>query len=587
MAPFSSVHQPRPTLGELQLTESINEQQAYRREKIKTATRVSQRKQNQARLLAAVESGSTIAQACRDLKINRGTYDQWRKRYSDFRAKVDTIRLGSLVAADLPFQGDFISFRLKYMGLETYFHQREIIHAIETAKASEVVLVLVAPETGKTTVLEDYVCFKLGGNPDFRITFVSEGQNHVRKINRRIQRRMTDHGAHSDFIERFGPFYIPGQEKQGKPWSADYFTVYKAGHDERDYSFEGRGWRSAVAGTRTDLLLVDDIQSRRSVNLTANMLETFRQDFLSRPGREGRIVVVGTRVEQGDFYEAIQEAGIVTRTVILPIMDRDGKSLCPEMWPEDALETKRRLVGEAAWWRNYMQKPQSTMDATFDDEAMKNALRPNLVLGNRLSERAGAVCTLDPALQGGNALVVCDYNPKEMQVVDSRYDFNISRTEAIMARIQDLAERYRFDDLIIEANAFQSGFGLDNRLIDMSHQFGFRISPHQTGRNKNDPDLGVARMPTTMRATELAIPWGNDEAKLVMGPLEAQLRSWRPDIPAKRRRQDLVMALWFAWLFWQERRGSLSGTTGTISTRNKLPYVPTMVRPLRRGVGVG
>lgn len=145
-------------------------------------------------------------------------------------------------------------------------------------------------------------------DPEFRITVGSEGQDMSRKILHRVRSRMEAHGPYPAYVAQYGPF--TPQNDSGRrtlqPWGADYFNIFKkAEHDERDYSMVGLGWRSKIAGTRTDHLHVDDIQSRVSLNLSEQMLDVFRQDWLSRPGENGRTTINGTRVGEGDFMNGL------------------------------------------------------------------------------------------------------------------------------------------------------------------------------------------------------------------------------------------------------------------------------------------
>ena len=256
-------------------------------------------------LVALEAQPASIKAICEQLGFAYATYVSWRGRFPEFRAQVDALRGVRLDQQVANYRGDFVTFRKAFFGFDTYAHMMRIIHAIEDSPAGGVTLILVPPEFGKTTLIEDFCNYKIALDPNIRITICSEGQPHARKIMRRVQARCIDPNKGGEYIARFGPFYGTGQEKKGKLWSADFATVYKADHDERDYTIEARGWRSTVAGTHTDLLIVDDIQSARSFSMTDKMVEYFRQDFLTRPGKEGHTVIVGTRVGVGDFYETI------------------------------------------------------------------------------------------------------------------------------------------------------------------------------------------------------------------------------------------------------------------------------------------
>jgi len=523
--------------------------------------------------LAAMMAGATVTQACERLNIPYMTYAKWRQREPEFKAAVDVLRSQGMVADPATWSGDFVSFRKSFFGFDTYWHQARIVDAIESASPQSVTMILVPPEFGKTTLLEDYTNFLLGPrDANMRITIVSEGQPHARKLLRRVQGRMADTTRASGYIARFGPFYVAGQEKQGKPWSADFFTVNRADHDERDYSLEARGWRSAVAGTRTDLLLVDDIQSRRSLNLTTAMVETFRQDFLTRPGKDGRTIIVGTRVGRGDFYEALLDAGIVERLVKLPATNADGESLCPQMWPDEALAKKRLQVGEETWWRNYMQAPRLSGTEVFT-EKMVEAAKDHRVIG-AVNRGVGRICACDPALVGRAGFVTAAYSADSFEVTDALSVGNLATVEAILGHLETLAVKHRYETLVVEGVAFQRALVYDERLAALGRRYGFRIVGHTTGLNKLDEAIGVARMPSSFITGEISIPYGDEATRSVMDHLVEELTTWRPDIKTKHLRQDLVMALWFAWLYWQRVRASM-GMSPQGWHRPGLPWAPS------------
>lgn len=517
--------------------------------------------------LELLKEGHSAAGAAREMGISLKTYEVWHAKDREFRSRVDVIRMQRLetvtaVPALDQWDGGFITGRKLFFGMDTYYHQREIVNTIERAQPAEPVLILVAPETGKTTVLEDYMSIKLGMYPDYRFLFVTETMNRIRKISGRMKYRMTAPTGFELYQGRFGPFYEKGQERMGLPWAADFFSRWGRQGDERDFSFEGRAWKSQVAGTRTDEMLLDDIQSLRSLNDTDKILGFLRQDFFSRPGKEGKIIFDGTRVGHNDVYIRLLEEGIVkeSNVVILPIMDETGRSLCPEMWPEPDLEKKRQLVGEEAWWRNYMQKPRQLGDATFTEAMLDAAFDHWRRRGEyQLSSK---VAMIDPALVGGNAIMVAAYDAKHFQLVDCSFGFNLGRVEVILQRLERMAQLHGFDDLIVETNAYQRGLAEDERLKEMGRRYGFRIHPHVTGSNKADPDLGVARMASGFIREEIRIPWADDDSRNIFTPLRTQLLAWDPAVPTRRRRQDCVMVLWFGWMFWENRRKKLARREG-------------------------
>ena len=159
----------------------------------------------------------------------------------------------------------------------------------------------------------------------------------------------------------------------------------------------------------------------------------------------------------------------------------------------------------------------------------------------------------------GNALDALGGTPQPRVLV--QMGENLARTENIIGGIADFAQRYRPSDVIIEAAAFQAGLARDERLERLAKMHGFRVREHTTSRAKSDPILGVASMASAFLRHEIRIPWGTQLAEGRFAPLIAELLSWRPDIPTKHLKQDSVMALWFGWKFWMEKRATLGQVT--------------------------
>lgn len=596
-----------------------------------------------AAFVALIVEGASKSQALAEISVPMNTYASWRRKDDDFRARVDAATGGKLRSrpVDRKWAGSIIEGRKTFFGFDSYYHHVKIIQAIEETPPMGITLVLLPPEHGKSTVIADWISLKIGQVPNIRVAYVSEGLGLARKAARRQKMRMTViSAANAAYLARFGPFHEEGSDK---PWTADYFVVDKSDHDEQDYTFEARGWKSAIAGSRVDVLVIDDIQSRKSLNATGEMLETFRQDFVSRVGKEGRIIVIGTRVGEEDVYQGLIDQGIVSRIVMLPATEvgvevacplverrynelldgrdeadftqdervdlkllaqkacggdegppafRDGspipheRPLCPEMWDAHQLAVRRGQVDEVAWWRNYQQNPRKAGDLTFTEQMMDDAKDLFRVKGERtLFGPTLHLAGLDPSLTGGNAFVVADGNFQSLQILDCVMKFGMARTEAILEQIDSYWKMHRFTDLVIEVNAFQKALGNDARLVNLARLRGFRTHPHTTGLNKLDETFGVAAMATSFAVGEIRIPYGDQHTRDIVTPLINQLLNWRPLVATKKIRQDLVMALWFAWLRWMNRRKGLLELEGVDLTITGRPGSPFFTPPPPPGRG--
>ena len=510
-------------------------------------------------------AGHTVKEACEAVGISENTYRVWRKRFDDFRLRVDRVRAG--IDQDIPVDHDFITRRRYYFGYETFTHQRRIIEAMEDTPPGGITLILVPPEAGKTTLITDWVCDQIAHDPNTRILYVSEtvdSQSPAAKVLSMVKERMTNpdyedpdtsYEAHiPEWVARYGPFRDPTLDRD-KPWNANYIRVSKAS-GRKDYTFQIAGWRSKIYGARCDWLILDDIQSAEGIGDTDRILDRLRKTFFSRPGRNGRIVIIGTRVGVGDVYErlAAEIPDRMMRVVQIPALDEHGNSYCPEMWPIDALEDKRAIVGEEAWQTAYMMAPQTAGANTFTEEMLDAARDPNLTYGVRDPHLVSlTIAGLDPALGGGNAMVVAQTTATEFRILAARVDYGLARNEDIFEIIRGMC-RLGFTELVVERNSQQRGLARDDRLRELARTFGFRVVEHETGANKWDFTFGVGAMAGSFIKGEIRFPDATDDCRRAMEPLRAELLAWRPNIDPKLLRQDLVMALWFTWLGWQRKR---------------------------------
>jgi hypothetical protein len=523
-------------------------------------------------LLEAVRNGKTLTQAQQFLKIRANTYAQWRKRFPEWAVEVDAARHESRLRGGTrtePAKGkvDFTEARRHYFGYESYAHHRRIIEAIESTPPGGFTMILVPPEAGKSTLLEDWSLIRAGEDPNYRLLLCTEAgtgeSSQAKKMLGSIKERMTDPDTTNpdaqyplhigEFLARYGPFR-DAQEDKDKPWNANYIKVHRAS-GRRDYTIQCCGWRSKVYGSRCDDLLFDDTQSTDSLNQTEAILARMRGTFFSRPGQNGRIFYIGTRVGLGDVPERLIEAGVVDNLVIIPALDADGNSYCPEMWPEEALAQKRRLVGERAWWCNYMQDPRQAENPTFDRELLEEARNAEVKVG-KVPSGQRCVLGLDPALGGFTSITATAWTPTTLQLVDHWEVPDLSRNEEIFSMVADFARRYSPGELVVEINSMQKGLARDDRMRDMARQFGFEVSEHETYQNKWQADFGVAAMAGSFIRREIIIPDGDEFSRRRMEPLLHQLEQWRPNVPAKLLRQDGVMSLWFCWRRWMEWRES-------------------------------
>lgn len=561
--------------------EVVEAKKKREREKLLSADgRTQAANMRRSQFINLISQGYKADQACRELEIMMSTYYQWRTTFPGFKQQVDMARrnwYNTINGEQLTTWKDFSAFRKRFFRMNTYYVHAMIIDAIESADPMSVTLILVAPEVGKTTLLEDKICEILGKHPDRRCAYISESSGHSVKVGSRIRRRMTDKVEFGDYIAQFGPFYEDGQERNGKPWTTNFFTVYKAAHDERDYSFEARGNTSRIQGSRVDDMFLDDIQSIQSLDLTKKIMDKFRQDWITRVGRSGRIYIIGNRVGKGDVYESMIDSGLIDRLVEIPILDEEGNSCIPELWDNESLKKRRKQVGEEVWARTYMQEPQDVKAMTFPPEVREMFKDQNRVV--KKYDNLQTAMSLDPAISGGCSLTVGQYNFSKLLLTDQETIYNVGSTEGILQLVERKARAWKPDILIIEAMAFQKAIAGDERMIAISRKYGFAIVPHTTGQNKHDENFGVASMATSIRAGEFSIPWGSEEAEAMFQPLLDEMEKWKPHVRGTKLRMDRIMSMWFLHLYWLGIRNVIEFEKKKDSfKRQGLPWRPTSLR---------
>ena len=287
-----------------------------------TETNKAKRRQAQESVIRLLSEGIPISQAMAAVGRTIQCHYLWNNRYQEYaRRASDAIALHKeRTEQGVPDDDlDFTAFRFKYFGMRTFWHMTKMVEAIDESPGGSFILILLPPEWGKTTLIEDFVCYKLALDPDFRFVHISQSQGHARKVVGRIQRRMLD--DQTAYVQKYGPFKSD-ERLETKPWNAGFFTVHRSAHDERDYSLEAKGAGSQIQGARAEIIFLDDIQSRNTLNLTPKLLDYIRQEIITRPGKTGKVVMVGTRVEFHDIYEAVLNEDIVDKLVQIPAINR-------------------------------------------------------------------------------------------------------------------------------------------------------------------------------------------------------------------------------------------------------------------------
>jgi hypothetical protein len=562
------------------------------------------KKEAQERMLLLLEQGATITAAMAAVGRNDVTFRQWSMQDADFKERADKARLaGKGIKADLKELKDitFPDFCEQFLDSKMFPHQLnwlDLIDGVEprwqpagmTYEPSDPdrVLINVPPEHAKsTTITTNYVTYRIVTNPNIRVIIVSKTQGMARKFLGAIKTRLS-HPAYMKLQTAFGP--NGGYQKDATQWAADMIYL-GTGRDsgEKDPTVQALGIGSQIYGARADLIIVDDAVMGTNAHEWEKQMEWLQKEVITRLGRHGKLIIVGTRVAPVDLYKMLRDAGQwsggvspFTYCAMPAVLEFDEK---PEAWKtlwaetdrqendkDDALPNgnfpkwdgpslfKRRSQVSPAVWAMVYQQEDVTEDSIFSPSCIagsvngmrkRGPLKAGVPGHPTYLEGAYTIIGLDPAMAGATGAVVCTYNKADgkIYVLDC-----VNMTEPSPQKIQDLIEewvvKYKPQELRIEINAHQKAYALDDNLRNYLASHGCQLNSHFTGKNKWDTSFGVASMAMLFGNTRdgrfqdnnlIELP--SNEGSEGLKTLVQELITWKPDT---RNPTDCVMALWFA-----------------------------------------
>jgi hypothetical protein len=558
----------------------------------------------QERVLLQLEQGLTITAAMATVNRNDTTFRQWVMQSPEFKERSEKARLmGKGVKADLKDIKEiaFPDFCEQFLDSPLFDHHLDWYDIIEGRTprwihpsmtyepgALNRVLINVPPEHAKSTVITtNYVVHKIVTNPNARVIIVSKTQGMARKFLGAIKTRLS-HPAYTKLQVAFGP--NGGYKADATQWSADMIYL-GTGRDsgEKDPTVQALGFGSQIYGARADLIILDDVVMGSNAHEWEKQLEWIQKEVITRLGRHGKLVIVGTRISAVDLYKMIRDPGqwsggkspftYFSQPAVLEFDEKpeNWKTLWPKSnmqeneidgadenglfpkWDGPSLFTRRSEVAPSVWAMVYQQEDVQE-DSIFSPTCVagsvngmrkRGPLKPGVPGHPKHAESTYTVIGLDPAMAGATGAAVVTYNRTDgkIYVLDA-----VNMTEPTPQKIQDLIEewvdKYRPQELRIEINAHQKAYALDENLRNFLAQYGCQLNSHFTGKNKWDTSFGVASMASLFGNTRdgrfqdnnlIELP--SNEGSEGLKTLVQQLITWKPDT---RNPTDTVMALWFA-----------------------------------------
>ena len=450
-------------------------------------------------------------------------------------------------------------------------------------------LVNVPPEHAKSTVITvNYSTYRIALNPNVRIIVVSKTLVKAREFVYAIKQRLS-HPRWLKLQTTFGP--EGGWKEDSDTWRVD--TVY-LGSDarnssEKDPTIQALGMGGQIYGARADLIILDDCITTANAHEYEKQINWLQKEVITRLGKNGKLLVVGTRIAPTDFYKELRDpkhwsGGKSPFTYMgMPAVLRyaekpkdwetlwaksdvpwDGDEDTPDedglypKWDGPTLARRRGEVTPSTWALVYQQE-DVTEDSIFPAELVQGSingmrrrgpLKPGLA-GHPEDAEGYTVVGFDPAMTGNAAFVAATYNRYDGKIyVLDCLNMAEPTPQKIREAIEIFVQKYRPQELRVEINAHQKAYALDEDLRNWLSAYGVRLNSHFTGKNKWDTNFGVASMSTLFGTTRdgrfqkdniLELP--STEGSEGIKALVQQLLTWKPDTKGKT---DCVMALWFA-----------------------------------------
>ena len=558
----------------------------------------------QLQVLELLAQGATVVDAMKAVGRNDVTFRQWSMADPDFKDKADKARLsGKGIKTDLANLKDisFEDFSEQFLETRLFDHHKSWIDLVEGKEprfihpsmtyeqaATNRILINVPPEHAKSTVLTiNYVTYRLSVDPNVRIIIVSKTQGMARKFLSAIKTRLS-HPNWTKMQVSFGP--NGGYKADSPTWSADMIYL-GAGRDsgEKDPTVQALGFGSQIYGARADLIILDDVVMNANAHEWEKQIEWLQKEVITRLGRHGKLLIVGTRVAPIDLYKMIRDPDQWTGgktpftymampsvlefdenpknwKTLWPWTDRaegeqdepNEQGLYPK-WDGPSLFTRRSEVAPSVWAMVYQQEDVQS-DSIFSPTIVAGCVNGMRKRGPLKKDTAGhpknidstyTIIGFDPAVSGRSAFVAVSYNRSDgrIYVLDcvNMVDPTPQKENAL---IKEWVEKFKPQEFRVEINAHQKYYAMDTELRDYLASYGCQLNSHFTGKNKWDVGFGVASMASLFGSAKdgrfqdnniLELP--SNEGSEGLKSLVQQLIIWKPDT---KNPTDCVMALWFA-----------------------------------------
>lgn len=471
-------------------------------------------------------------------------------------------------------------FKKFYERFSGYSLPNHVYGWVEAFCANRNLMLNVPPRHMKSSIFSMWIpIWLLCRDRNERILLVSLTKESAKKWVSGIAEQLT---ANEDIITTFGAFKPARMgDTAWRPMSGTLMVQGREKTTGVQYSVESRGSGQQILGMEATVVFVDDVTDKSIADnpiARDKQWDWLRGEVFSRVETQstessGRAVVIGQRLGVHDVYGQLRrqkyERGpkegdplwtTISTPAILRWPDEDPENpeplvLWPEKWSFDELMvTYERVGGHAIFSAMYQQEPLAEGEGVF---------RPEWWVKCRDYDRAGGegvrtgkanaqfpvsrVLSIDPSVRQYHGLVVADvlYDRDVFFPVVLEAKRWKGTQRSIIAEIERVLETYQPDYFVFENVSFIQWLKEDPIYEELKQYV--TVIPHQTGRNKGDPGMGVESLAREAEFATIRLPYGDDYGKTMSKMLEEEANEF-PHGPTS----DILMALWF--IKWNYKR---------------------------------
>ena len=438
------------------------------------------------------------------------------------------------------------------------------------------------PRHGKSEMLVRFCVWLIVMFPNIRIMWVAANSD-VAKL---MLGAVKDHLANNE--ELIADTLPPGdkfrpEKASGRPWSMKEIKVAQQSHvGQKSSSMLALGRTTKILSRDVDLLIVDDLEdfdSTREPSQREYSRNKFAEIGTRKEERTGW-VNIGSRQHPDDIYSklmALDGDQLAWRTIVnsahndaceldpdvIEGHNENGCVLFPQVrsyrWLMEKKQEMEALGIPGAYEMRYLNRPIPETGIVFNVKLIRElALDRNRGIGMGMpvdpedptsvaSELplGRLVAGLDPSARGVQAAFLWHYRDQKMSMVDLEAQ-KAGGFQGAHRIMEEWHSAYGLTEWFYEDNSQQVEFFNDPRTRELALRLGLQIRHHTTGKNKQDPELGISSMAPWYHEGRIALPYGTAEARMKTNMLLRQLELWTTDgISNKKALTDIKMASWF------------------------------------------